>query len=115
MSILKSANLALSFFLELCLLAAFAVWGFSTGSGLSIQLLMGIGAPVLVAVLWGLFMAPKAYRPLQPPLHQIAELIIFGLAFVALYAAGQPTLTLIFAIVFAINFILRLVWRDAVI
>ena len=78
------------------------------------QLLLGIGTPILVAVLWGIFMSPRAARPIAPPLHQIAELVIFGLGIVALYAAGQTTLAFIFAIVFAINFILRLVWRDVV-
>lgn len=112
MSFAKNANLALSFILELCLLAAFAVWGFTTGIGLPMQLLLGIGTPVLAAVVWGIFMAPKAVRPIHPPLHQIAELVIFGLAFVALYLAGQTTLTILFAVVYGINSVLRILWRD---
>jgi hypothetical protein len=111
MAMVKGANLALAFLLELCLLVAFGYWGFTTGSGLLMQIVLGIGAPLLVAVVWGIFMAPKALRPLPFPIHQIIECVIFGLGFVALYVAGQPMLATIFAVVFAVNFVLRSVWR----
>ncbi len=109
---LKGANLALAFILELCLLAAFGYWGFTTGDSLLMKIGLGIGVPLLAAVVWGIFMAPKAVRPLRAPLHQIIECVIFGLAFVALYVAGQPTLAIIFAIVFVINLVLRIVWKQ---
>lgn len=112
MAIAKNANLALSFLLELCLLAAFGYWGFTTGGSLPIRILLGVSAPLLAAVLWGIFMAPKAARPLDTPIHQIAELVIYALAFTALYVAGQPTLSAIFVIVYAVNFVLRLVWKQ---
>ena len=112
MTIAKGANLALAFFLELCMLVAFGYWGFTTGSSLPLQILLGIGAPVLAAVFWGIFMAPKAVRPLPRMAHKVAELVIFGLAIVALYAAGQPMLAAIFAALFAVNFVLGLVWNQ---
>lgn len=71
---------------------------------------LGIGAPVLAAVVWGLFMAPKAVRPLHAPIHQIVESVIFGLAFAALYAVGQTMWAVIFAVVFGVNFLLRVMW-----
>ena len=112
MEIVQGANLALSFILELCLLAALGYWGFVTGDSVLMKIVLGIGAPLLAAVVWGIFMAPKAVRPLNAPLHQIIECVIFGVAFIALYVAGQPTLAIIFAIVFAINFVLRIVWKQ---
>lgn len=112
MAILKATNLALTFFLELCLLAAFGYWGFTTGDSLLMKIVLGIGAPLLAAIVWGIFMAPKAMRPLRAPLHQIVEGVIFGLAFVALYVTGQPTLAIVFAIVFASNLVLRIVWKQ---
>lgn len=111
MEILKGANLALAFLWELCLLVAFGYWGFVTGDALWLKLLLGIGLPVLVAVVWGLFMAPKAARRLSRPWHEVAEVALFGLGALALFAAGQPTLAILFAVVFAINFVLRLVWK----
>lgn len=112
MEIAKGANLALTFVLELCLLGAFAFWGFATGVGLPMQIALGVGVPVVVAVVWGLVMAPRAARRLQPPLHQIVEVVLFGAAFVALYAAGQLMLTIVFAVVYAVNFVLRLAWKQ---
>ena len=86
--------------------------GFHDGQQLPLQILLGIGAPVLAAVFWGIFMAPKAVRPLPRMAHKVAELVIFGLAIVALYAAGQPMLAAIFAALFAVNFVLGLVWNQ---
>lgn len=67
METIKSANLALTFLLELCLLGAFALWGFATGNGLPMQIGLGIGVPLVVAIVWGLVMAPRAARRLKPP------------------------------------------------
>lgn len=113
MEILKGANLVVSFLLELCLLVAFGYWGFVTGDALWLKLVLGIGVPVLVAVVWGLFMAPKAARPLPRPWHDVAEVVLFGLGILALFAAGQATLAIVFAVVFAINFVLRLIWKQS--
>jgi hypothetical protein len=112
MKILRAANLALSFLLELCMLAAFAYWGFTTGSGLFAQLLLGIGVPVVVIIIWGILLAPASTRRLQGWPHWLLEIVIFVLAIVALYVAGQSTLTIIFAAVYAVNVILRLVWKQ---
>src|SRR5262245_9961005 len=100
MAIAKSVNIAFTFILELCMLAAFAYWGFTTGNGLAMQILLGVGAPLLVAVIWGIFLAPRSSRRVGRPLHEVLELVIFGLAFAALYAAGQPVLTGIFVAVY---------------
>ncbi len=112
MNILKAANLALSFLLELCMLAAFVYWGFTTGNGLSAQLLLGIGVPLVVIIFWGIFMAPASARRLPRLPHWIVEIILFAAAIVALYAAGQPGLAMIFAVVYALNVILRLAWKQ---
>jgi hypothetical protein len=53
---------------------------------------------------------PKASNPLQEPWHLLLELLIFGLAIAALYAAGQPRLALAFGIVYVINVVLRYAW-----
>ncbi|HKO84627.1 MAG TPA: YrdB family protein [Actinomycetota bacterium] len=52
------ANLTVAFLLELCALAALGYWGFRTASGPAAKAALGIGAPLLAAVLWGLFAAP---------------------------------------------------------
>jgi hypothetical protein len=107
-TLVKNANLGLSFLLELCLLAAFAYWGVHAGQGLATKILLGIGAPLLGAFFWGLFMAPRAVIPLHNPLHLIFKVILFGLAVTALAAAGRPSLAWMLGVVFVINSILAL-------
>jgi hypothetical protein len=110
MEILKNTNLALAFLLELCMLAALGYWGFTLDQGLAVRVGAGLGLPIFVAVVWGLLLAPQASNRLQEPLHLILELLLFGLAIAALYAAGRPWLALAFGLVYAINVILRYAW-----
>ena len=97
--LLGQGALAALFLMELCLLAAFAFWGFQTGVGLGAKLALGIGAPLLVAIVWGLVMAPRARIHLPLPLHLALFVVIFGAATLALWVAGQPTLAIAFALV----------------
>ncbi|HEV2661826.1 MAG TPA: YrdB family protein [Ktedonobacteraceae bacterium] len=109
---LKYSNLALSFLLELCILGALAYWGFRVGNGTLMKIVLGIGTPLLAALVWGIFEAPQAWIQLPNPWHLLLALVIFGLAVIALYVAGQPTLALIFAFLVAINQILIYVWHQ---
>jgi hypothetical protein len=96
------ANLALAFVLELCALAALCYWGFSVGGGPVAKAVLGIGAPVCAAVLWGLFAAPRA--PVSVPLLKPGtKLLVFGSATLALYATGHRTLAVVYAIVVVAN------------
>jgi hypothetical protein len=113
MNLLKSLNLAVRFLLELCALAALGFWGFHTGQGAITKILLGIGAPLLMAVVWGAFVAPRAARRLHEPWRVLLECIIFGVAAVGLIAAGQPTLAWILALVFVLNRILIIAWRQS--
>jgi len=106
MDILKGINLAVRFLLELCMLAAVGYWGFNTGSNWFLKILLGIGGPVLIAVLWGLFIAPKAIYPLRGATYLVVELILLALGSLALFASGKPTLAWIYTIAFVLNKIL---------
>ena len=65
MAVVQAINLGLRFVLELCLLAALGYWGFQLEQSWPVRILMGIGAPLLAAVLWGTFVAPKAGHKLH--------------------------------------------------
>jgi hypothetical protein len=112
MPMLRSANLALAFFLELAALVALGYWGFQTGRDLPTALVLGLGAPLAMAVVWGLFLAPRAARRLRGPWLVGVHLVIFGLAAAGLAAAGQPAWAgaLIGAVL--INEVLLTVWRQ---
>ena len=110
LTILKAGNLALSFLLELCLLAALGYWGIQTGQGTLAKIALGVGAPLLVAVVWGVFCAPKAAKRLHGPALHVVELALFGAAALALAVAGQPVLAVTFAALIIGNRVLILVW-----
>ena len=106
LSIIKNANLALAFFLELGVLAALGYWGFQTGQGTIAKIGLGIGAPALAVVVWWLFGAPQAKWHLKGVFRLLLEVIFFGSAAVALYAAGQHVLGVAFALLFVLNTVL---------
>jgi hypothetical protein len=112
MNALKIANLALAFLLELCALAAFAWWGYQTGQGTLAQIALAVGAPLVVAVFWGLFVAPRAVFPLPPLRRSLLALVVFGAAFVALFVTGQTALAWIFLVAAILNRILILAWKQ---
>jgi hypothetical protein len=89
---LASANLALRFLLELAGLAALGYWGFATHRGPFVRLVFTIGAPLLMAVVWGAFIAPRAPAAVRRPVRAVMELAIFGLAAAGLGAAGKVAL-----------------------
>ena len=71
------------------MLAALAYWGFTVGDGAGAWAL-GVGAPLLAAIVWGAWVAPKARWPVPIPTRVAIELILFGAAVGALAVAGQP-------------------------
>jgi hypothetical protein len=112
MDVLKGINLGVRFLLELCMLAGVGYWGFKTHSGWAMKILFGIGLPILIAVLWGYFMAPRSAHRLSGVPFTIMDIILLGSGAVALYASGQTTLAWIYALVLVVSEILRLVWKQ---
>ena len=55
LELIKGANLLLRFLLELCALGALGYWGFKTGSATSTKVVLGVGAPLVAAVVWARF------------------------------------------------------------
>jgi hypothetical protein len=106
LTIIKNANLALAFFLELGVLAALAYWGFQTGQGTIARIALGIGAPAVAIVVWALFGSPQAVWHLNGVYRLLLQVVFFGSAAVALFAAGQHVLGVVFALVFVLNTVL---------
>src|SRR5215212_7080716 len=105
------ANDGLRFLLELAMLAALAYWGFTDHGG-AIQWLLGLGAPLLVAVIWGVFMSPKASHPTRDPVRILLELALFGSGVAALFAADRPALAVILAALVALHLTLTFALRQ---
>jgi Protein of unknown function (DUF2568) len=105
-SALRSAYLAVRLLCEIGLLVALAVWGFHTGSGVVAKVVLGLGAPLLAAVIWGLWVAPASRRRLTDPARLVVEVLLFAAGVAALAAAGYLLVAVIFAVVVAANIIL---------
>ena len=88
---MKTANDVFRFVLELCMLAALGYGGFEAASGLFAWVLL-VALPLSAAVVWGIFIAPKARRPTVDPLRIVLEVALFGAAGAALVASGQTGL-----------------------
>ncbi|MBD0383775.1 YrdB family protein [Paenibacillus sp. WST5] len=50
---------------------------------------LGMGALLIAAVLWGMFVAPKASVVIAEPYRLVVELAIFASAFAVLHVSGQ--------------------------
>ena len=107
---MRDLNLAFRFILELLVLVALAVWGFSVSNELLIGLVLGIGAPALVIGIWATFVAPRAERRLEDPARLVLEVVIFGAAVLALMAAGHVLPGILLGVASAISLALMLLW-----
>jgi hypothetical protein len=110
MALVQVINLGLRFALELCLLAAFGYWGFQLERGWLVRIVVGIGVPLLVAVVWGMFIAPKALNLLAEPGRFLLELLLFALGAGVLWLAGRTSLGAALLITFLINRALMGLW-----
>lgn len=94
MSALVAANLALRFALEIAGLLAIGYWGFATIEPPALKWPVGIGLPVLLAVIWAVFRIPNdGGAPVVAVTGQVRLAIeagFFALAIGGLFHAGRP-------------------------
>jgi len=94
------------------MLAAFGYEAFSLPLDIRLRLVCAILVPVSLAVVWGLFFAPKARRRLPMPWLLIAKLVLFAGSVVALLITGRPSLAWPYAALIAINFTGVVLWKQ---
>lgn len=109
---LRWTNLALRFALELCVFAALAFWGYHAGTTPLTKIGLAFGLFVLVIVVWGVFLSPKARVPLPTAPWVLLQVLIFGAAVAGLAAADKPRPALILACFLIVNSALLVVWRQ---
>ena len=107
---LKTINLGLRFILELSALVSLGYWGFKVGNGWLIKVLLGLGVPLVAALVWGAFIAPKAPYPPARSIRLVLEFLVFGSAALALVLADHKPLGLFFAAVVLMNELLLFLW-----
>lgn len=87
---MKAPLLALALVLELAMLVAAGWWGFTRDAGWGLRLLAGLGAPLLIAVVWGVFCSPRAGVPLPAPAKLTVQAACFVTGGLLLAVAGWP-------------------------
>lgn len=95
-------NLAGAFVLELCGLAAFGYWGARTGTHTLTSVALGVGVPLVAAVLWGVFAAPRAPAD-SAAAAAVVQVVFFLAAGLALGSTGHPRLAATFLILVVVN------------
>ncbi len=110
LEVIKGTNLLLRFLLELFALGALGYWGFKTGGGTAAKVGLGIGAPLVAAFVWGVFLSPRAAVALPGTLVLVLQAVVFGAAAASLVATGHRTLAFVFVAVAVMNAILMYAW-----
>jgi hypothetical protein len=100
---MRALNLTLRFVLELCALAALAYGGWHVPGPLWSRILLAVAFPLVAAIIWGRWVAPKASHPIPDPQRLIPEWIVFGGATVALAVTAHPVLAALLAVLAAAN------------
>ena len=98
----KAANLAMKFLLELVAIGALGYWGATAGRG-ALAVMLAIAAPAAAIAVWGLFAAPRAKRRLPVLARVPLELGVFGLAAASLAAAGSLGVAVAFSVLVIAN------------
>jgi hypothetical protein len=102
---IETANLALKFALEAGVLAALAYFGATTGPTV-VSVLLAVALPLIAALLWARFAAPKSEHRLRGRARLAFELGVFAAATLALAAAGAHVAAELFAALALVNTLL---------
>lgn len=95
--------MALAFFIELAMLAAFGWWGFQQGGNSLVKYALAASLVLLASVLWGIFAAPKSSRRLPFIPRLVFQLCMFFTAAFLLYQTGQTGLAVWLAALALVN------------
>lgn len=107
---MKSLNLAFRFVLEMLALVALFLFGVSRTDMLLLQILLGLGLPLAVIVVWGLFVAPKASRRLDDPVRLAVELVIWFIGVLAFGFAVDWLVAVVFGLAVMLSLALMFYW-----
>jgi hypothetical protein len=112
MVILKGLNLAVRFILELCLLGSLGWVGFQLGGPMTIKAALALILPLGAAIIWGMFIAPRAAIAVPYWLWLAIQILLFSVAVAGLIVIGHRQLASVFGLVVIINIGLILIWRQ---
>lgn len=100
---LKNANIGFSFILEVVGIIILSYWGFSFYSSKVVQIILGIGLPLTLIVIWGIWCAPSSGHSLVKISLIILKCTLFGLITLCLIHRKHELLGITFAISVIVN------------
>lgn len=96
-------NDILRFVLELFAIFSLCFWGFVDWPGPWLNVVVGIGAPLLAVLLWALFRSPKAVFRIDAFGKALVEIVVLASVVFAWWLLGQPAIAACFGIVAIIS------------
>ncbi|QLD12487.1 YrdB family protein [Microbacterium oleivorans] len=88
----------LAFACQLFAFATFAIWGFAAWD-FPLNVVAGIGAPIVAILLWALFVSPRAVLIVHPFVRALVELLVYASATIAWWSMGHAWIGLVFGAV----------------
>ena len=79
----------LSFLVEVAMLILLGHWGYRLFDNMLMKVLFAILAPLVAAILWGIFAAPRSKTRLQQPWLLVFKLVMFISTAVLIYLEGH--------------------------
>jgi hypothetical protein len=112
-------NLGIRFLLEITALVAVGMWGWKQSDSW-LRILLAIGIPVILAVVWGIFNVPgdpsrSGEAPIVTPgiMRLLIELSIFAMATWAIYDLGHLKTSIILGVIVVLHYTVsydRITW-----
>ena len=107
---MRAANLGLRFLLELGAIAALIAFGLSLDASAVARIAVAAIAVAAYIAVWGRWCAPKSDHRLADPAGLAVELVVFAVATAAWFAAGEPAVAAIYAVLVVANEVLLAAW-----
>ena len=104
MSGLRGVTAVLAFALEIAMLAAFGIFGYSMAKPALLGVVLAVALMGCVIVVWGRFLAPRAGHRLSFPARVVVELVLESASAVALWAAGHEQSAIALGVLIVVRF-----------
>ncbi len=91
--------LVLRFLCEVALLVVLAVIGAQLADALPVRIVFAVLLPLVVAVFWGAYLAPRSPRRLPDGPRLVVEVVLFGGSAAVLAAVGFPVWAAVYGVV----------------
>jgi hypothetical protein len=95
-------NDVLRLVLELFAFATLGIWGF-VAFGFPLNIVVGLGAPIVAILLWALFRSPRAVFSVDVFGKSLVELLVVAAATLAWLDLGHPLIGIAYAVVAVVS------------